>query len=113
MTATTSEIIQQKTQRPASEDLLSEKAPPTPLCLQYNTDLEKQWDQCLSNLVVKSALGAGFGIVFSVLLFKRRAWPATIGLGFGAGRGYAECDREFKGAAGGVTKAVGERLQRP
>ncbi|KAF8251263.1 DUF543-domain-containing protein [Wilcoxina mikolae CBS 423.85] len=96
MTATTSEIIQQKTQRPASEDLLSEK-----------------WDQCLSNLIVKSALGAGFGIVFSVLLFKRRAWPATIGLGFGAGRGYAECDREFKGAAGGVTRAVGERLRRP
>jgi inner membrane organizing system protein 1 len=64
----------------------------------------------LSNFVVKSALGAGFGIMFSVLLFKRRAWPATIGLGFGAGRGYAECDREFR--AGSVTKAVGERLQR-
>jgi hypothetical protein len=28
MTATTSEIIQQKTQRPASEDLLSEKVRP-------------------------------------------------------------------------------------
>ncbi|KAI5853755.1 hypothetical protein BZA05DRAFT_394598 [Tricharina praecox] len=95
MAATTSEIIQRKTQRPASEDLLSEK-----------------WDKCLSNLVVKSALGAGFGIIFSILLFKRRAWPVSFGLGIGAGRSYAECDQEFKGAAGGVTKAVGERLQR-
>ncbi|TGZ81648.1 DUF543-domain-containing protein, partial [Ascodesmis nigricans] len=61
--------------------------------------LNEKWDQCLSNLVVKAALGAGFGIVFSVLLFKRRAWPATFGLGVGAGRGYAECDREFRNAA--------------
>jgi len=73
----------------------------------------QQWDQCLSNLVVKSALGAGFGIIFSILIFKRRAWPVSFGLGFGAGRGYSECDQEFKGAASGVTKAVGERLQRP
>jgi len=33
-------------------------------------------------------------------LFKRRAWPAWVGLGFGAGRGYAECDASFKSAAG-------------
>lgn len=79
---------------------------PTPI----NANTQQQWDQCLSNLIVKSALGAGFGIVFSVLLFKRRAWPATIGLGFGAGRGYAECDREFKGSS--IAKMAGERLQR-
>ncbi|PWW72620.1 hypothetical protein C7212DRAFT_224405, partial [Tuber magnatum] len=72
----------------------------------------QQWDYCLANLLVKSTLGAGFGIIFSVLLFKRRAWPAWVGVGFGAGRGYAECDREFKGAAGSVSRAVGERLKR-
>ncbi|RPA99939.1 DUF543-domain-containing protein [Choiromyces venosus 120613-1] len=74
--------------------------------------LNEKWDHCLANLLVKSTLGAGFGIIFSVLLFKRRAWPAWVGVGFGAGRGYAECDREFKGAAGGVSRAVGERLKR-
>lgn len=74
--------------------------------------MNEKWDHCLANLLVKSTLGAGFGIIFSVLLFRRRAWPAWVGVGFGAGRGYAECDREFKGAAGGVSRAVGERLKR-
>jgi len=72
-----------KTKAPVSETLLNDK-----------------WDLCLSNAVIKSGLGLGFGIVFSVLLFKRRAWPAWVGLGFGAGRGYAECDASFKSAAG-------------
>ncbi|KAJ6262167.1 hypothetical protein Dda_2972 [Drechslerella dactyloides] len=64
------------------------------------TCLRLQWDLCLSNAIIKSGLGLGFGIVFSVLLFKRRAFPAWVGLGFGAGRGYAECDASFKNAAG-------------
>ncbi|OAA64281.1 hypothetical protein SPI_02928 [Niveomyces insectorum RCEF 264] len=68
--------------RPVSEALLNEK-----------------WDQCLSNLVIKSGLGLGFGVVFSVLLFKRRAWPAVVGLGFGAGRAYEECNWTLKQAA--------------
>ncbi|EPE06064.1 hypothetical protein F503_02893 [Ophiostoma piceae UAMH 11346] len=68
--------------RPVSEALLNEK-----------------WDHCLSNLVIKSGLGLGFGVVFSVLIFKRRAWPAVIGLGFGAGRAYEECNWTLKQAA--------------
>jgi hypothetical protein len=52
----------------------------------------KQWDHCLSTLLIRSSLGLGFGVIFSVLLFKRRAWPAWIGLGFGAGRAVEECD---------------------
>ncbi|KAI5811345.1 hypothetical protein DFH27DRAFT_605449 [Peziza echinospora] len=76
--------------------------------------LGEKWDRCLSNLLIKSTLGAGFGIVFSVLLFRRRAWPAWVGLGFGAGRGYAECDADFKAGAaprknGG---SIGERVVR-
>jgi hypothetical protein len=42
--------------------------------------------------MIRSGLGLGFGVVFSVLLFKRRAWPAFVGLGFGAGRAWEECD---------------------
>ncbi|KAL2886666.1 MICOS complex subunit mic10 [Ceratocystis lukuohia] len=68
--------------RPVSEALLNEK-----------------WDRCLSNLIVKSSLGLGFGVVFSVLLFKRRTWPAVIGVGFGAGRAYEECNISLKVAA--------------
>ncbi|KAM7207348.1 protein of unknown function (DUF543) domain containing protein [Naviculisporaceae sp. PSN 640] len=68
--------------RPVSEALLNEK-----------------WDRCLSNLLIKSTLGLGFGVVFSVLIFKRRAWPAFVGVGFGAGRAYEECNSSLKQAA--------------
>lgn len=43
-------------------------------------------------MLIRSGLGVSFGVVFSVLLFKRRAWPAFVGLGFGAGRAWEECD---------------------
>lgn len=43
-------------------------------------------------MIIKSSLGLSFGVVFSVLLFKRRAWPAWVGLGFGAGRAWEESD---------------------
>ncbi|KAI0123892.1 hypothetical protein BJ170DRAFT_640885 [Xylariales sp. AK1849] len=68
--------------RPVSEALLNEK-----------------WDRCLSNMLIKSSLGLGFGVVFSVLLFKRRAWPAWVGVGFGAGRAYEECNWSLKAAS--------------
>jgi hypothetical protein len=51
-----------------------------------------QWDHCLSTLLIRSTLGASFGVIFSVLLFKRRSWPVFTGLGFGAGRAWEECD---------------------
>ena len=57
-----------------------------------STDAHYQWDRCLSSMLIRSGLGVSFGIVFSVLLFKRRAWPAWVGLGFGAGRAWEECD---------------------
>ena len=73
--------------RPVSEALLNEK-----------------WDRCLSNFVVKSSLGLGFGVVFSVLLFRRRAWPVWIGAGFGTGRAYEECNWSLKQAARDIRK---------
>ncbi|KAF2224906.1 hypothetical protein BDZ85DRAFT_317531 [Elsinoe ampelina] len=71
-----------RSSRPLSEGLLNEK-----------------WDHCLSTLLIRSTLGASFGVIFSVLLFKRRAWPAFVGFGFGAGRAWEECDSNFKRAA--------------
>lgn len=52
----------------------------------------QQWDHAISSLLIRSTLGLSFGVVFSVLLFKRRAWPAWVGLGFGAGRAWEEAD---------------------
>ncbi|KAF2137523.1 uncharacterized protein K452DRAFT_291571 [Aplosporella prunicola CBS 121167] len=80
--------------RPMSEALLNDK-----------------WDRCLSSMLIRSGLGLSFGIVFSVLLFKRRAWPAFVGLGFGAGRSWEECDNSFKHAA--TFPRDGLRVQRP
>ncbi|KAL2030030.1 hypothetical protein VTO58DRAFT_109222 [Aureobasidium pullulans] len=71
-----------RSNRPMSEALLNEK-----------------WDHCLSTMLIRSTLGASFGVIFSVLLFKRRAWPAFVGFGFGAGRAWEECDNSFKRAA--------------
>ncbi|TVY27827.1 MICOS complex subunit [Lachnellula hyalina] len=84
--------------KPVSEALLNEKL-----------TLTKQWDKCLSSLLIRSSLGLSFGVVFSVLLFKRRAWPAFVGLGFGAGRAYEECNGGFLRGAG----KEGVRVQRP
>ena len=50
-------------------------------------------------MFIKSTLGLGFGVVFSVLLFRRRAWPAFVGVGFGAGRAYEECNWSLKQAS--------------
>lgn len=62
--------------------------------------LNDKWDVVLSNLLVKSGLGFGVGVVASVLVFKRRAFPVWLGIGFGLGRGYAEGDAIFRSAAG-------------
>ncbi|KAF2154684.1 DUF543-domain-containing protein [Myriangium duriaei CBS 260.36] len=80
-TPVTSPVVP-RSSRPMSEALLNEK-----------------WDHCLSTLLIRSTLGASFGVIFSVLLFKRRAWPAFVGLGFGAGRAWEECDNSFKRAS--------------
>jgi len=60
--------------------------------------LNEKWDLVLSNGLVKAGLGLGVGIVGSVLLFKRRAWPAVFGTGFGAGIGWSEGDAIFQNA---------------
>ncbi|KAN0090204.1 DUF543 domain containing protein [Hyaloscypha variabilis] len=70
--------------------------------------LNEKWDRCLSSLLIRSSLGLSFGVVFAVLLFKRRAWPAWVGLGFGAGRAYEECNGSFL-----RTGREGVRIQRP
>lgn len=68
--------------RPLSESLLNDK-----------------WDRCLSSLLIRSGLGLSFGVIFSVLIFKRRMWPVWLGTGIGAGRAIEECDNSFKRAA--------------
>ncbi|KAI9705088.1 MAG: hypothetical protein M1836_006871 [Candelina mexicana] len=81
--------------KPASEALLNEK-----------------WDHAISSMLIRSTLGLSFGVIFSVLLFKRRAWPAWVGLGFGAGRAWEEADATFKTGAA-ANRKEGLRVIRP
>lgn len=58
--------------------------------------LDERWDVVLSNGLVKTGLGFGAGVVASVLLFRRRPWPAVFGAGFGAGIAWSEGDNIFR-----------------
>ncbi|VDB86405.1 unnamed protein product [Peniophora sp. CBMAI 1063] len=66
---------------PSSEDIVSQK-----------------YDRCMADLLVKSGIGFGVGVVASVILFRRRGWPVALSTGFGAGMAYADCDRSFNPA---------------
>ncbi|KAF8336871.1 DUF543-domain-containing protein [Cantharellus anzutake] len=58
----------------------------------------QKYDRCLADLIVKSGIGFGVGVVASVIFFRRRAWPIALTTGFGAGISYADCDRSFNPA---------------
>ncbi|KIS68114.1 uncharacterized protein UMAG_10488 [Mycosarcoma maydis] len=66
----------------SSEDIISQK-----------TDL------CISNAVVKTGIGFSAGVVLSVLLFRRRAFPVWLGTGFGLGSAYTDCERSLNPVA--------------
>lgn len=55
-----------------------------------------QWDRALSSTIIRGGLGFSFGVILSVLLFKRRAWPVFFGTGFGVGRAWEEADGKTK-----------------
>ncbi|CAG8648420.1 6418_t:CDS:2 [Funneliformis caledonium] len=61
--------------------------------------LNKKWDLCLSNLLVKSGIGLSVGIVASALIFKKKSWPIAMSTGFGIGVAYADCQRTFNPTA--------------
>ncbi|KAH8997912.1 hypothetical protein EDB92DRAFT_1941577 [Lactarius akahatsu] len=75
---------------------------PTPASPSKPTSSEdivaQKYDRCLADLLVKSGIGFSVGVVASVILFRRRAWPIALSTGFGAGAAYADCDRSFNPA---------------
>ncbi|KAH3768894.1 hypothetical protein DPMN_170111 [Dreissena polymorpha] len=60
--------------------------------------LGQKWDRCLTDTGLQFVTGAGIGLVhvFSLLFFKRRPWPGTLGGGNGLGMGYANCQHDFE-----------------
>ncbi|XP_045163408.1 MICOS complex subunit Mic10-like [Mercenaria mercenaria] len=58
--------------------------------------LGQKWDRCLADTSMKFVTGAGVGVVFSFLFFKRRPWPVTLLAGIGLGMGYSNCQHDFQ-----------------
>ncbi|KAH3828628.1 MICOS complex subunit Mic10-like [Dreissena polymorpha] len=58
--------------------------------------LGQKWDRCLTDTGLKLVTGAGIGLIFSLLFFKRRPWPITLGGGIGLGMGYSNCQNDFQ-----------------
>uniref|UniRef100_A0A7N6A3E6 MICOS complex subunit MIC10 n=1 Tax=Anabas testudineus TaxID=64144 RepID=A0A7N6A3E6_ANATE len=59
-------------------------------------ELGKKWDRCLADGAIKLGTGLGLGIVLSVLFFKRRTWPISLGSGAGLGMAYANCQNDLR-----------------
>ncbi|CAB3999084.1 MICOS complex subunit MIC10 [Paramuricea clavata] len=57
--------------------------------------LGRKWDRCLADTTIKIGTGAIVGAVFSLIFFKRKSWPVTLGTGIGLGMGYANCQHTF------------------
>ncbi|KAI0292872.1 DUF543-domain-containing protein [Russula brevipes] len=72
--------------------------PPNPKPASSEDIVAQKYDRCLADLLVKSGIGFSVGVVASVILFRRRAWPIALSTGFGAGAAYADCDRSFNPA---------------
>ncbi|KAJ8517171.1 hypothetical protein ONZ45_g5613 [Pleurotus djamor] len=68
----------------------------------------QKYDRCVADLLVKAGVGFGVGVVASVILFRRRAWPVAMTTGFGAGAAYADCDRSFNPARIPGTRVVSQ-----
>ncbi|XP_060765950.1 MICOS complex subunit MIC10-like [Neoarius graeffei] len=56
----------------------------------------RKWDRCLADSAVKFVTGLSVGALFSVLLFKRRAWPIVFGAGMGIGMACSNCQHDFR-----------------
>ncbi|EJU01362.1 DUF543-domain-containing protein [Dacryopinax primogenitus] len=76
----------------------STPAPAASTPVSSDSIVAKKYDRCLADLLVKSGIGFSVGVVISVLLFRRRAWPISLTTGIGAGIAYADCDRSFNPA---------------
>ncbi|KAM0748782.1 DUF543-domain-containing protein [Meredithblackwellia eburnea MCA 4105] len=74
--------------------------PPSPTAKVASEDiLSAKTDLCVSNAIVKTGIAFGVGVVSSAILFRRRQWPVFVGIGFGLGQSYSDCERVFNPAA--------------
>ncbi|KAG0307395.1 hypothetical protein BGZ98_000360 [Dissophora globulifera] len=71
--------------------------------------LSRKWDECISNVIVKSGIGLSVGIVASALIFKKRSWPISVSTGLGLGYALSQCERNFNPTLVPVAKKAQEK----
>ncbi|XP_072334361.1 MICOS complex subunit MIC10 isoform X2 [Scyliorhinus torazame] len=59
------------------------------------SEITKKAERCMADATLKLGVGFGLGIIFSLIVFKRRSWPITFGTGLGLGMAYANCQNDF------------------
>ncbi|KAG6380222.1 hypothetical protein JVT61DRAFT_8314 [Boletus reticuloceps] len=90
----------------SSENIVSQKVP----SLVHSPRRSAHFDN-IADLLVKTGVGFGIGVVASVILFKRRTWPIALSSGFGMGAAYADCDRSFNPARVPGTRIISDISQ--
>ncbi|XP_067951239.1 MICOS complex subunit Mic10-like [Watersipora subatra] len=61
--------------------------------------LGRMWDRCIADTIVKTGSGLAIGALASLAFFKRKPWPAILGVGIGLGHGVANCQNDYKALA--------------
>jgi len=64
--------------------------------IRSEDELGKKLERCAADSLLKVGGGLAVGIIFSVLLFKRRPWPILLGTGAGLGMGYSNCQHDLR-----------------
>lgn len=54
------------------------------------------FDKFVSNSIIKTGYGLGIGLLFSLTLFKRRAFPVWLGTGVGFGFALSDYNKQLK-----------------
>nr|XP_016932655.1 MICOS complex subunit Mic10 [Drosophila suzukii] len=63
--------------------------------VSFEEQIGKRLDRCVSDTLVKGCGGLFIGSAAALLFFKRRAWPAWVGAGFGIGVAYKTCEKDL------------------
>ena len=66
------------------------------LASRSEEEIGQKYDKCITDLLIKSGAGLGVGALLSLVVFKRKVWPATLSTGVGIGMAISNCQHEFK-----------------